>query len=45
MMIKIEKLTKKYGKRAIFSDFSYTFPDKGLVSIVGSSGSGKSTLL
>ena len=45
MMIKIIKLTKKYGKRTIFSDFSYDFPSKGLVCLVGSSGSGKSTLL
>ena len=44
-MIKIEKITKKYGKRAIFSDFSFEFPDKGMVCLVGSSGSGKSTLL
>ena len=44
-MIKLEKMTKKYGKRAIFSDFSYEFPNKGLVCLVGSSGSGKSTLL
>ena len=44
-MIKLLKITKKYGKRAIFSDFSYEFPDKGLVCLVGSSGSGKSTLL
>lgn len=44
-MIKLEKITKKYGKRAIFSKFSYEFPDKGMVCLVGSSGSGKSTLL
>ncbi len=44
-MIKLSKITKKYGKRAIFSDFSYDFPEKGLVCLVGSSGSGKSTLL
>ena len=44
-MIKIEKLTKIYGKRAIFSDFSFDFPDRGLVCLIGSSGSGKSTLL
>ena len=44
-MIKIDKLTKKYGKRTIFCDFSYVFPEKGLVCLVGSSGSGKSTLL
>ncbi len=44
-MIKIERITKKYGKRAIFSNFSFEFPDKGMVCLVGSSGSGKSTLL
>ena len=45
MMIKITNLTKIYGKRHIFSNFTYQFPDKGLVCLVGSSGSGKSTLL
>ena len=45
MMIEINKLTKIYGKRAIFSNFSCEFPDKGFVCLVGSSGSGKSTLL
>ena len=45
MMIKIENISKIYGKRHIFSNFSHVFPDKGLVCLVGSSGSGKSTLL
>ena len=45
MMIKLEKITKIYGKRRIFSDFSFTFPDKGMVCLLGASGSGKSTLL
>ena len=44
-MIKLDKITKIYGKRRIFSDFSYVFPDKGFVCLLGSSGSGKSTLL
>lgn len=44
-MIKIEKITKIYGKRHIFSNFSCTLPDKGLVCLLGASGSGKSTLL
>ena len=43
-MIKIAKLTKKYWKNTIFSDFSHEFPETGLVCLVGSSGSGKSTL-
>lgn len=45
MMIKVSKITKIFGKRHIFSDFSNEFPDKGFVCLVGSSGSGKSTLL
>lgn len=44
-MIKFENLSKNYGERWIFSNFSYTFPSHGLVAIVGESGSGKSTLL
>ena len=44
-MIKVENLGKNYGKRCIFSDFSYTFPKSGIVAIVGESGTGKSTLL
>ena len=44
-MIKVENLSKNYGKRRIFSDFSYTFQDVGLIGIVGESGSGKSTML
>ncbi len=45
MMIKIDKLTKIFGKRAIFSNFSHSFPSKGFIALIGSSGSGKSTLL
>ena len=44
-MIKIENLTKIFGKRAIFSNFSHSFQSKGFVALIGSSGSGKSTLL
>lgn len=43
-MIKVTKLSKKYGKNIIFSDFSHEFPETGLICLVGSSGSGKSTL-
>ena len=44
-MLKIENLQKKYGKRTLFSNFTYEFPDKGLFAILGDSGSGKSTIL
>lgn len=43
-MIKIDKITKKYGKISIFSDFSHELPSRGLVCLIGPSGSGKSTL-
>lgn len=44
-MIKLQNLSKNYGKRRIFSSFSYNFPKTGIVAIVGESGTGKSTLL
>ena len=44
-MIKLQRIVKKYGKRVLYCDFSYTFPDKGLIAFVGPSGCGKSTLL
>ena len=43
------KLTKTYEGQTegviALNSFTYSFPDKGLVSILGKSGSGKSTLL
>ena len=43
------KLTKTYGGQTegvlALNSFTYSFPNKGLVSILGKSGSGKSTLL
>lgn len=44
-MIKIESLTKNYGKANIFKNANYTLLDNGLVCLLGPSGCGKSTLL
>ena len=44
-MITLDKITKIYRKRQVFLEYSYAFPTKGLVCLVGASGSGKSTLL
>ena len=49
-MIKVEHLQKIYSQDKIngthaIDDISFTFPDKGMIFIVGKSGSGKSTLL
>lgn len=45
MEICISHLTKHYGKKTIFEDFSYTFLSGKMYAVVGASGSGKSTLL
>ncbi len=44
-MIQVENLIKKYGDTVIFNNASYTFPDRGIVCLLGASGCGKSTLL
>ena len=44
-MIKVKNITKMYGNRIIFKNFSYNFPDRGLFAFFGDSGSGKSTML
>ena len=45
MSLKITNLTKSFGEKQIFTDFSYSFADKGLYLLVGKSGIGKTTLL
>lgn len=45
MSLEIKNLTKRFGKKTIFSDFSYAFSDKGVYILRGKSGVGKTTLL
>lgn len=45
MSLEIRNLTKKFGEKIIFSNFSFSFPDKGIFALVGDSGIGKTTLL
>lgn len=44
-MIEVKNLYKKFKKEYIFEDFSISFADKKITSIVGPSGCGKTTLL
>ena len=45
MSVKIEGLSKSFGKKKILTDLSLTFPDTGIYVIRGESGAGKTTLL
>ena len=42
-MIKVRKLSKKYGKRTILDEISVDFENKGFVFVHGTSGCGKTT--
>ena len=44
-MIQVKNLRKKYDHSLILDDTNFTFPNKGLVCLLGASGCGKSTLL
>lgn len=44
-MIRIENLSKAYGKKILFQNSTYHFPDSERVALVGPNGAGKSTLL
>lgn len=44
-MIECHGITKTYGQKPVLKDFSYRFPEHGLVLLFGESGCGKTTLL
>ncbi|MEG2322110.1 MAG: ABC transporter ATP-binding protein [Bacilli bacterium] len=44
-MIKIENLTKEFGKNIVIKDFNYQIPDGTMIALMGKSGCGKSTFL
>lgn len=43
--IKLENVSKTYGEKQVFRDFSHTFPEGELTCVMGPSGCGKTTLL
>ena len=45
MSLEIKNLSKRFGKKIIFSNFSYTFSERGVYILRGKSGIGKTTLL
>ena len=45
MSLKIKHLSKSFGKKTIFRDFTFSFQERGIYAAVGESGIGKTTLL
>ncbi len=44
-MLKLENITKSFGEKILFRDFSYNFEERGIYALKGKSGIGKTTLL
>ena len=44
-MIQLCDVTKRYGDAVILDQANYTFPEHGVVCLMGASGGGKTTLL
>ena len=45
MELELKKLTKAFGKKTLFRDFSYIFDSIGIYAVTGASGVGKTPLL
>lgn len=45
IMLKIEHLSKTFGKKQILKDATFTFQEGGIYSLLGGNGSGRTVLL
>ena len=45
MSIELKGITKSFGEKTLFRDFSYKFESTGIYALTGESGTGKTTLL
>lgn len=45
MALELRNLTKNFGEKKIFEDFSYEFSSTGIYAVIGDSGVGKTTFL
>ena len=45
MPLRLNNVSKSYGKQRVIRDFSYTFPATGIYLLSGASGTGKTTLM
>lgn len=44
LVVEAEKVSKAYGDRMLFEDFSFRLPAGGIVGVIGPNGAGKTTL-
>ena len=44
-MITLDRISKSFGEKLLFRDFSYSFEDRGIYALTGESGAGKTTLM
>lgn len=45
MAVRVTDLSKSFGEKQVLKGFSFSFPEKGIVTITGPSGCGKTTLI
>ncbi len=43
-VVEADHLSKSYGDRVLFKDFTFSLPQGGIVGVIGANGSGKTTL-